>query len=93
MAKLKKLEDKMAKDGSKGQELAAELARLQEDVPALQARAADLELQLAKAQEVSGWVGGRVGPCWETLRMVVGHAVAALLRGGARPGQHRPCLA
>jgi structural maintenance of chromosome 4 len=55
-AKLKKLEDKMAKDGSKGQELAAELARLQEDVPALQARAADLELQLGKAQEVGARV-------------------------------------
>ena len=38
--------------GTKAQDLQAELERLQEDVPALQARAADLELQLAKAQEV-----------------------------------------
>ena len=50
--KLKKLEEKMAKDTAKSQELHAELGQLQEDVPALQARAADLELQLAKAQEV-----------------------------------------
>lgn len=68
-AKLKKLEDKAAKDGAKAGELEAELARLQEDVPALQARASDLELQLAKAQEV-GWVGGPARDadpsCWET---------------------------
>ena len=57
-AKLKKLEEKMGKDSSKGQELAAELARLQEDVPLLQARAADLELQLTKAQEVRGKAQG-----------------------------------
>lgn len=50
--KLKKVEEKMAKDGTKADELQAELARLQEDVPALQARTADLELQLIKAQEV-----------------------------------------
>ena len=38
--------------GAKAQDLQVELQRLQEDVPALQARAADLELQLTKAQEV-----------------------------------------
>ncbi len=46
--------------GAKTQELQAELERLQEDVPALQARAADLELQLAKAQEVRLGLGAVV---------------------------------
>ena len=55
--KLKKVEEKMGKDGAKAGELAAELSRLQEEVPALQARAADLEQQLAKAQEVGGRAG------------------------------------
>ena len=81
-AKLKKLEDKMGKDSSKGQELAAELARLQEDVPALQARAADLELRLAKAQEVGGCA------CWVAVAGAGSLlSVFAFLLAG-RPGEH-----
>ena len=85
-AKLKKLEEKAGKDGTKAQELQAELACLQEDVPALQARAADLELQLAKAQEVRGRRGGGGGQGLGCLHGCTGHAWSCRRGEGA----HRP---
>ena len=92
------MEEKLGKDGAKAQELQAEVGRLQEDVPALQARAADLELQLGTAQEVRvcvcgggvemGWLGGEA-VLWEWAGGEWGGAT----QFGSGAGANLPCCA
>ena len=51
-AKLKKQDDKMQRDGAKAEASQAEAASLRGELPALEARAQELEGQLAKAHKV-----------------------------------------